>query len=63
MLFGANAVGMAVCYLFGTLWFMQLTHSGFAAALALCVVPYLLPDGIKLALAAILSVRLEKFVK
>lgn len=63
MLFGANLLGMAVCYLFGTLWFMQLTHSGFAAALMLCVVPYLLPDAIKLALAAILSVRLEKFIK
>lgn len=63
VLYGANVLGLAVCYLFGTLWFMQLTESGLAATLALCVLPFLLPDAVKLLFAALLTVRLERYIK
>lgn len=56
-------LGMVVCYFFGTIWFMQLTKSSFGYALGLCVVPFIVPDLIKLALAAFLTVKLEKHVK
>ena len=36
---------------------------GFGAALMLCVVPYLLPDAIKLLLAFVLARRVKKAVK
>ena len=60
-------LAIAVLYFFGTLWFVTVysrrSAEGIGAALMLCVVPYILPDAVKLALAAILTVRLEKFVK
>lgn len=50
-------LGLAVCYLFGTLWFCLIYISeggqkiGFDAAVTLCVLPYLIPDAIKIMLA------------
>lgn len=35
----------------------------FGAALMMCVVPYIVPDAAKLALAAIISGKLKRFVK
>lgn len=64
----AAMISGAVCYFaFGTLWFMTVYSGagemGLPAALMLCVVPYLLPDAVKAALAAFLAVKLEQFVK
>ena len=60
--------GLLVCYLFGTLWFVYVYSSGgkeigFGAALGLCVVPYLIPDAIKMLLAFVLARRVKKAVK
>lgn len=60
--------GLIVCYLFGTLWFMMLytknTGSiGLWTALSWCVVPYLVPDAIKIGLAFVLSLRLKRYIK
>ena len=60
--------GLLLCYLFGTLWFVYVYSSGgkeigFGAALALCVLPYLLPDAIKLLLAFVLARRVKKAVR
>ncbi len=61
-------LGILVCYLFGTAWFI-LVYSrtgspiGVAAALGMCVVPFLLPDLAKLILAFFLARRLAPFVK
>ncbi len=63
LLFAANVLGLVFCYLFGTVWFVLLTQSSVPAALTVCVVPFLLPDALKLAAAAVLSVRLEKYVR
>ena len=56
-------LGVLLCYAFGTAWFMLVyTRGGNAitlgGALGMCVVPYLIPDGIKIALAAALVRRL-----
>ena len=61
-------VGLFLCYLFGTLWFVYIYSSGgkaigFGTALTLCVVPYLLPDAIKMLLAFVLSRRVKKAMK
>lgn len=52
---------MAICYACGTAWFLLAYGGGFFGVLGLCVLPYLLPDGIKLALSLWLSRKLERF--
>lgn len=54
------ALGLLACYAFGTAWFVTVYLQGGKAisvggALLLCVVPYLLPDAVKLALAALIA--------
>ena len=52
-----------VCYGCGCWWFSVYTgNTGFLAAALTCVVPYLIPDGIKLWLAYGLSKRLKKHI-
>ena len=60
-------VGLIVCYAFGTVWFVIVYGRmngpiGFTAALASCVVPFIIPDIIKIALAYVLSRKLRKYV-
>jgi len=64
----ALALGLAVCYLFGTGWFMVVyarsTEAvGLATALMWCVVPFIIPDLAKLALAWFLAARLKRHVR
>lgn len=61
-------VGILVCYAFGTVWFAVVyaktnEPASLATILGWCVIPFLIPDAIKIALAAVLTNRLKKFVK
>ena len=61
-------LGLIACYAFGTVWFVLLyTRNtgaiGFGAALLWCVVPYIIPDLIKMALALTLTRRLRAAFK
>ena len=58
----------ALCYLAGTIWFVAVCAAkgkayGFAAALGLCVAPYLLPDLVKIILADLVAGRVRKLLK
>ena len=53
------AVGVAVCYAFGTAWFMALSGNGLWVSLSYCVLPFLPGDALKILLAATLSRRLK----
>lgn len=60
--------GMLPCYLAGTIWFVAVMgargkETGFLSALMLCVVPYLLPDLVKLLLAELVARRVKKALK
>lgn len=62
------ALGLLVCYVFGTIWFIfvyNTTMSGISigSALMLCVVPYLPFDALKILAATVLVNRLNKVVK
>ena len=63
----AVILGLLICYACGTLWYALVytggTGAGFAAALAQCVLPFILPDAAKTALAFALSNRLKKHIK
>ena len=57
------AFGVLLCYAFGTAWFMVVYARGgnavtLGGALSMCVLPYLIPDGIKIVLASALVKRL-----
>ena len=59
----AMALGLIVCYAFGTAWFLTVYARtagpiGLGAALGMCVFPFVVPDLVKLALALALSRRL-----
>lgn len=56
----AFALGTALCYAFGTAWFMFLTKLSLCAALAVCVLPFLLGDALKIAAASALAYKLNK---
>ena len=63
VLVASMAVGILVCYAFGTAWFMVVYARktgpiGLGTALGWCVFPYLLPDAVKIALASVLTGRL-----
>jgi biotin transport system substrate-specific component len=63
-LFPALIAGMTLalllCYLFGTVWFMIVTQSTWIAAFTSCVVPFILPDCIKIITASALALALRK---
>ena len=56
-------LGLAVCYAFGTAWFMFQMKMGLVESLLLCVVPYLIADALKIAFSAVLVNRLDKVIK
>ncbi len=62
----AMAAGLAVCYLFGTIWFLVYMNVWMATpytlwqALLVCVIPFLVGDAVKIAAAAALSYPLRK---
>lgn len=56
----AMAASQLVCYLCGSLWFYLYTGGGLWLILLRCVIPFLIPDALKIALACILSRRLAR---
>ena len=62
----AMILGLLLCYGCGSCWYMtQYLSSGgitLGAVLLKCVLPYLLPDILKLSLAWLLTAKLKRFV-
>lgn len=59
----AILLGLTVCYICGCGWFSFYSGGGLGFILLRCVVPYLIPDAVKLWLAFSLSKRLSKVIK
>lgn len=57
---GAMLIGTAVLYAFGTAWYCVYSGTNVAAALTVCVLPFLPGDAVKIAVVAILTPQLEK---
>ena len=63
----AMAGGVLLCYAFGSLWFALVfikngDPKSIGAILSMCVLPFLLPDAAKIALAAFLTNRLKNVI-
>ena len=60
----ALVLGLALCYAFGTAWFMVVYTKangavGLGTVLSWCVLPFILPDLVKLALALTIARRVQ----
>ena len=61
-------LGLLLCYAFGTVWFLVLYTQtkgaiSVASVLSMCVIPFILPDLLKIALALLLTNRLGRFIR
>ena len=67
VLISSMILGLLVCYAIGTAWFM-LVYTKTTGAVSLmtvlgwCVIPFIIPDCIKIALSFILTTRLKKII-
>ena len=60
-------LGLIVCYAIGTVWFMVVYAKnsgpvGLVTVLGWCVIPFIIPDLVKIGLAFVLSGRVKKYV-
>ena len=58
----SGVIGLVICYLFGSIWFLLFNQSNIHSlwkVLTICVFPFIIPDGIKLVLAYFLAKRLK----
>lgn len=63
----AMLIGLLVCYTFGSIWFMAVYSEskgaiGLVTVLGWCVLPYIIPDLVKLVIAIILIKRLSRYI-
>ncbi len=60
--------GLLICYALGTVWYMAVYTKntgaiGIAAALSRCVLPFIIPDVVKIGLAAVITKKLSKHIR
>ena len=64
--FFAMLAGLVGCYSFGTIWFVQVYSGGsdmtYASALSVCVLPFILPDLLKIIVACRLIKRIKPHI-
>lgn len=63
----SQCTGLLLCYVFGTLWYLLLygdfNGSQLSGILSICVLPFILPDLLKLTIALYLTKKLRKYIK
>ncbi len=58
-------LGIAVCYAFGTVWFIfvytqKVSSITIGSALSMCVIPFIIPDLVKIGVASAICMALKK---
>ena len=61
----ASFMGLIVCYIFGTLWYVLLFIKNgdtisFTGAFTICVLPFIIPDILKIILSVVISEKVKK---
>ena len=61
----ASFMGLVVCYIFGTLWYILLFIKNgeainFISAFTICVLPFIIPDILKIVLSVVISEKIAK---
>lgn len=58
------AIGLIVCYTAGTLWYTFIYNDGnILSAIGICVLPFIIPDIIKVSLALIIATRVSPIIR
>ncbi|MBQ5318853.1 MAG: biotin transporter BioY [Oscillospiraceae bacterium] len=58
------SAGLAACYIAGTIWYMMFIDGmDFSSAFAVCVIPFIIPDIVKILLAVYVSNRIKSRVR
>ena len=63
--FFAMLTGLVGCYAFGTVWFVQVYSGGdmsYLSALSICVLPFIIPDLVKIFIACRLVKRIKPHI-
>lgn len=62
-------IGQCTCYLMGSLWFVNIynlnnidNNIGILGAMTMCVLPYIIPDILKMSLAISIYKRIKKYI-
>jgi len=55
-------LGILLCYIMGTLWLSKVLSLGFMKALSIGVLPFVVPDCIKVFLALVLGRKVKAIV-
>jgi biotin transport system substrate-specific component len=63
----ASFGGLIGCYIFGTLWYVLLyikngDTMSFTSALTICVLPFIIPDILKIVMSVAISERIKKLI-
>lgn len=61
--FAGMLLALVPCYLLGSVWLSLVTGMGLSKAVAIGVLPFILPDALKALLAALLAVRLQPLLR
>lgn len=59
-------VGLGACYIIGSIWYAFIYSKNIEsvwAAIMTCVLPFIIPDAIKISVAAVLVKKLKKIIK
>ena len=58
-------ISMLICYISGCLWYMLIfsPSTSFLSALAICVIPFIIPDTLKILLSSIALKKLNPYIK
>lgn len=59
----AMILGDAVCMIIGTVQFMAVMDTGAATALSCCVMPFIIPDLVKMFVSFFVINRVKKYIK
>jgi biotin transport system substrate-specific component len=63
----ASFAGLIGCYIFGTLWYVLLyikngDTMSFISALTICVLPFIIPDILKILISVTISEKTKKLI-
>lgn len=63
----ASFAGLIGCYIFGTLWYVLLyikngDSISFISASTICVLPFIIPDILKIVLSVVISEKIKKYI-